>query len=111
MSQGHQIVNVCLQCYLSPQLRPRYEIFSRLLEDPVKHQHHYDSCIWAQGKGELLVMLFTFKFLKFRRVIAGTGDDAEDKSKRWQLTSMVRKIASKSTLLARLMVWKCTKAF
>ena len=32
---------------------------------------------------------------KFRRVIAGTGDDAEDKSKRWQLTSMVRKIGSK----------------
>ena len=27
---------------------------------------------------------------KFRRVIAGTGDDAEDKNRRWQLTSMVR---------------------
>ena len=40
-------------------------------------------------------MEFTTKFFKFRRVIAGTGDDAEDKSKRWQLTSMVRKIGSK----------------
>ena len=97
------IFNVCPQCYLPSQLWPRYEIFSRLLEDPVKHHHHNDPCIWAQGNGELLVMVFTFKFIKFRRVIAGTGDDAEDKSKRWQLTSMVRKIGSKSTL-ARLMV-------
>lgn len=35
------------------------------------------------GKG------FNVVFFQFRRVLSGTGDDTDDKTKRWQLNSMV----------------------